>query len=83
MENILKPKGMLCNRKLHTGQLVDSVDPVDIDWLTGQHTGQPIKISILQVKVDVYMKLLNVMFWSTGQQVDIVVNTQNMGKIMK
>ena len=80
MKNILKPKGMLCNRKLHTGQLVN---PVNIDWLTGRHTGQPMKISILQVKVDVYMKLLNIIFWLTSQQVDIVVDTQNMGKIMK
>ena len=42
MENILKPKGMLCNRKLYTGQPVNSVNLVDnivIDWSTGQHTG--------------------------------------------
>ena len=41
------------------------------------------EISILQVKVDVYMKLLNSIFWSTSQQVDIAVDTQNMGKITK
>ena len=35
MENILKPKGMLCNIKLHAGQ---PVNLVDIDRLTGQHT---------------------------------------------
>ena len=29
------------------------------------------------------MKLLNNIFWSTGRQVNIAVDTQNMGKIMK
>ena len=41
------------------------------------------EISILQVKVDVYMKLLNNIFWLTSQQVNIAVDTQNMGKITK
>ena len=41
------------------------------------------KISILQVEVDAYMKLPHNMFWLTGQQVDRVVDTQNMDKITK
>ena len=55
-----------------------------VDRLTYQSTYiNAYEISILQVKVDVYMKLFNNIFWSTGQQVDIAVNTQNMGKITK
>ena len=41
MENILKPKGMLCNIKLHAGQ---PVDPVNILWLTGQQVDIPVDI---------------------------------------
>ena len=66
MENILKPKGMLCNRKLHASQLVDPVNLVDIDQSTSQQVNilvnrstyqstyiNAYEISILQVKVDV------------------------------
>ena len=38
MENILKPKGMLCNVKSYAGQLVDRSTYL-VDWLTGQHSG--------------------------------------------
>ena len=76
MENILKPKGMLCNRKLHAGRPSQPGQHRPVHWSTGQHTGRPMKISILQVKVDVYIKLLHNIFWSTGRH-------KNMGKIMK
>ena len=49
MENILKPKGMLCNINLVSrstgqqvdicGQLVNRLTYV-VNWLTGQHSGR-------------------------------------------
>ena len=55
MENILKPKGMLCNIKLHAGQLVD---PVDILWSTSQQVDIP---------VDIYKCIWNLYITSKGQ----------------